>query len=129
MKSLEGISGKPRFKIVGVIVHGIGHWVYVVPPSVRGGSSLTCTILSLVLEEAFTFLERHAKPKPAHLWIQADNAGGENKNHVLLGFCAVLVGRGMFKTVQVNHLIVGHTHEDIDAFFAIISRILKGKLL
>jgi hypothetical protein len=129
MKALDSLKGRPRFKIVGVIVHGVGHWVYVVPPTLRGGAALTCTILHTVLEEVFSLLRKDNKPLPAHLWIQADNCGGENKNHILLGFCAMLVGRGVFKTVQVNHLVVGHTHEDIDAFFGIISRILKGSPL
>ena len=126
MKAMDNIRGRPRFRIVGVIVHGVGHWVYVVPPTVRGGASQTCTILHMVLEEALDYLKKEKKPLPAHLWIQADNCGGDNKNHVVLGFCAMLVARGVFKTVQMNHLVVGHTHEDIDAFFAIISRILKG---
>jgi hypothetical protein len=128
MKSLDAIRGRPRFRIVGVIVHGVGHWVFVVPPTVRGGASQTCTILHMVLEEAFRILDKAKMKRPAHLWIQADNCGGDNKNHVVLGFCAMLVGRGAFKTVQLNHLMVGHTHEDIDAFFAILSRILKGTI-
>ena len=63
---------------------------------------------------------------PEHLWIQADNCSGENKNHYVLGFCAWLVAQGVFKTVQLNCLLVGHTHEDIDAFFAILARKLKS---
>jgi hypothetical protein len=119
-------NGRPHFKVVGVIVHGVGHWVFVVPKTVRGGASQTCTILHSVLREVLETLAREKRPTPAHLWIQADNCGGDNKNHAVLAFCGFLVGHGFFKTVQLNHLIVGHTHEDIDAFFAIISRLLKG---
>jgi hypothetical protein len=79
------------------------------------------------LEEVFVILDNRRVPRPAHLWIQADNAPSDNKNHTLLAFCGLLVGQGVFKTVQLNHLIVGHTHEDIDAFFAILSRLLKRK--
>jgi hypothetical protein len=126
---LDSIRGRPRFRIVGVIVHGIGHWVFVVPPTLRGGSSQTCTILHTVLKEAFDFLRNNKKPLPAHLWIQADNCGGDNKNHVIIAFCAMLVAKGVFRTAQVNTLVVGHTHEDIDAFFGLLSRILKGSTM
>jgi hypothetical protein len=81
------------------------------------------------LEEVLNFFKEYKKPRPAHLWIQADNCGGDNKNHAVLAFCGFLVGRGVFKTAQLNHLVVGHTHEDIDAFFAVISRLLKSKSL
>jgi hypothetical protein len=119
--------GRPHFKVVGVIVHGVGHWVFVVPKTIRGGPSQTCTILYIVLRKVLRRLSTEGKKAPAHLWIQADNCGGDNKNHTVLAFCGYLVARGIFKTAQLNHLIVGHTHEDIDAFFAIITRLLKGQ--
>jgi hypothetical protein len=74
-------------------------------------------------------LQRHKNKQhpPEHLWIQADNCTGANKNHVVLAFCGWLVATGVFKTVQLNCLLVGHTHEDIDAFFAVIATALKSE--
>ena len=43
----------------------------------------------------------------------------------MFGFCATLVALGHFREVQLSFLIVGHTHEDIDQRFSIISRALK----
>jgi hypothetical protein len=59
------------------------------------------------------------------LRIQADNYGRENKNIYMFGYCTVLVAQGYFKEVQLSFLIVGHTHEDIDQRFSIISNTLK----
>ena len=58
---------------------------------------------------------------PQHLWIQVDNAGGENKNTIVCKMCAYLMDSGMFRSVVLATLQVGHTHEDIDFLFSIMS--------
>jgi hypothetical protein len=59
------------------------------------------------------------------LRIQADNCTRENKNIYMFALCTALVGLGYFQEVQLCFLIVGHTHEDIDQRFSIISNTLK----
>jgi ribosomal 50S subunit-associated protein YjgA (DUF615 family) len=59
------------------------------------------------------------------LRIQADNCTRENKNIYMFALCAALVGLAHFQEVQLCFLIVGHTHEDIDQHFSIISNTLK----
>jgi hypothetical protein len=39
----------------------------------------------------------------------------------MFGLCVALVALGYFKVVHLSFLIVGHTHEDIDQQFSIIS--------
>ena len=92
------------------------------------GANMTCTILHEVLHQIISSTEKNKAKRPQHLWIQADNCAGENKNNIVLAFCGWLVANGVFKTVQLNHLMVGHTHEDIDAFGAIHAKALRGKL-
>ena len=58
------------------------------------------------------------------LYLQFDNCG-KNKNKVLIGFVTDLVRRGVFVKAKLGFLMVGHTHEDIDQFFSIISIHLK----
>ena len=58
-----------------------------------------------------------AQPLPPVLTLQLDNASGDNKNRYVFAFCSLLVYKGIFREVYINFLIVGHTHEDIDAFF------------
>ncbi|KAL3684435.1 hypothetical protein R1sor_002457 [Riccia sorocarpa] len=57
------------------------------------------------------------KPLPPVFMLQMDNSAKDNKNIHVLAFCSELVIRGVFETVEVNFLMVGHTHEDVDALF------------
>jgi hypothetical protein len=56
-----------------------------------------------------------------------DNSGKDNKNQMVMAFCSNLVGRGVFETVQLSFLMVGHTHEDVDALFSQVSKQVKHK--
>ena len=66
-----------------------------------------------------------AHPLPPILTLQLDNCSGDNKNRWVFAFCSLLVYKGIFKEVYINFLIVGHTHEDIDALFGRWSTQLK----
>ena len=44
-----------------------------------------------------------------------------------MAFCSMLTARRVFKEVTVGILIVGHTHEDIDAYFSYLLKLLKMK--
>jgi hypothetical protein len=54
--------------------------------------------------------------------IQLDNACSNNKNRYVFSLFSLLVYKGVFRKVYVNFLLVGHTHEDIDAMFGRWSR-------
>ena len=62
---------------------------------------------------------------PENLLLQLDNCAGENKNRYLFAYLSMLVARGVFKTIQLGFLMVGHTHEDIDAMFSRFSEKLR----
>jgi hypothetical protein len=51
------------------------------------------------------------------LHLQLDNACSDNKNRYTFCFFSLLVVNGVFREVYVNFMLVGHTHEDIDALF------------
>ncbi|KAL3694016.1 hypothetical protein R1sor_007667 [Riccia sorocarpa] len=61
------------------------------------------------------------KPIPPVFMLQMDNSTKDNKNVHVLAFCSELVIRGVFETLEVNFLMVGHTHEDVDALFSKVS--------
>ncbi|KAL3676513.1 hypothetical protein R1sor_026461 [Riccia sorocarpa] len=61
------------------------------------------------------------KPLPPVFMLQMDNSAKDNKNIHVLAFCSELVIRGVFETVEVNFLMVGHTHEDVDVLFSKVS--------
>ena len=44
-----------------------------------------------------------------------------------MAFCLLLIPQRIFKKVTLWFLIVGHTHEDIDAYFSYLSKLLKMK--
>ena len=58
-----------------------------------------------------------ATPLPPILNVQMDNAIGDNKNRYVFCFWSLLVTKKIFREVYVNFMIVGHTHDDIDALF------------
>ena len=61
---------------------------------------------------------------PEHLVVQADNAVTWAKNKLVLIALAVLVSRRKFSTAVLNFLMVGHTHEDVDQLFGVLSSLI-----
>jgi hypothetical protein len=61
------------------------------------------------------------------LLLQLDNAASDNNNHNLFMFLSLLTALGVFNTIEVGFLLVGHTHEDIDGTYIIMSSNLKSK--
>ena len=62
---------------------------------------------------------------PPNLNVQMDNATGDNKNRYVYAYWSLLVAKRIFREVYVNFMIVGHTHDDIDALFGRWSMLLK----
>ena len=56
---------------------------------------------------------------------KADNTAKEQKNQNVVNFAAWLVSTGAFKSVQLDFLVVGHTHNKVDQRFAILAGYLK----
>ena len=66
-------------------------------------------------------------PLPGKLYLQLDNSAKDNKNQFVMAFLSMLTYRRMFKEIQVGFLLVGHTYEDIDAYFSHLSKTLKSQ--
>ena len=62
---------------------------------------------------------------PLILNVQMDNATGDNKNRYVYAFWSLLVAKRIFHEVYVNFMMVGYTHDDIDALFGRWSMLLK----
>ncbi len=54
-----------------------------------------------------------------------DNCVKDNKNRHMLEFLSLLLAKKVFEEVQLELLVVGHTHEDIDKSFSYLSKKLK----
>lgn len=62
---------------------------------------------------------------PRTLYLQLDNCGSENKNRYVFAFLSMLTAKGIFEFIHLGFLMVGHTHEDIDAMFSRFSEKLR----
>jgi hypothetical protein len=62
---------------------------------------------------------------PPILNVQMDNAVSDNKNRFVFCFWSLLVAKRIFREVYVNFMLVGHTHDDIDALFGRWSMALR----
>ena len=111
---------KLKIKIVGCLEHVL-----------RGGERLSlygmteeyATGANHVIEVAHRVLERkkqEAGKLPPMLFVQVDNCGRENKNRYFFAYFQALVHLGVFKTIQISFLPVGHTHTDIDQSFSAV---------
>ena len=65
-----------------------------------------------------TLLKPQDTHLPPHLYVQLDNCWRENKNKYFFAYLCLLVELKVFVDVEVNFLMVGHTHEDIDQVFS-----------
>ena len=54
---------------------------------------------------------------PPILNVQMDNAVGDNKNKYVFCFWSLLIAKRIFREIYLNFMLVGHTHDDIDALF------------
>jgi hypothetical protein len=74
------------------------------------------SICYLALRPAPEILEM-TKPLPPILHIQLDNCWKDNKSRFVKCFWSMLVAKSIVREVIVSYMIVGHTHDDIDASF------------
>jgi hypothetical protein len=128
-RHLKSQSRKLRLKqgLVGVHFHGLGTYFYPLDSTIACGSRQTCHALSDALAHVATSAYRDSE-LPKTLFLQLDNCGSDNKNRFFFGFLSSLVANGTFDTIVCSFLIVGHTHEDIDQIFSVITSYMKGKV-
>ena len=124
-KNIEG-EHRPQMKVEGVWTHGREMAFNFFEENVPHGANLTIDCLVNSLDRVLRFIRSGNGDTPAHLWIQADNAGGENKNIHVLKFLGLLVDLGVFRSTVASFLQVGHTHEDIDGLFSVMSRSIRN---
>jgi hypothetical protein len=112
--------------LYGVLVHGAeGFFGYAVDGACGKGSNATVECISRTLQKLAAMPERQQN-WPKVLFIQVDGCVGDNKNRTLFGYAGWLVAQGNFQEVHINFLLVGHTHEDIDAIFGVVSKFFKA---
>ncbi len=85
------------------------------------GSDMICSLFIDVLLEAVGSLGQ----LPRSVFLQADNTAKETKNTITL-FCAIWLlcqlRQTRLESIEFGYLVVGHTHDLIDAWFAYVSK-------
>ena len=106
---------------MGCLVHGEECSFSLREEDVEKGSEYVVEVIARALSRVCAKRCKNGRRHAEHLWIQCDNASGENKNQWMTRFAGVLVDRGLFETVVIGFLRKGHTHEDLDAIFGVLS--------
>jgi len=103
-KDLEGKGPLPRLKLLGSLAHGYVGMFYFIEEDVTKGSALTIEALMTTIEESAKVAQARGRELPHHLWIQLDNAAGENKNQFVFTALANLVHIAVFQTATLAFL-------------------------
>ena len=57
--------------------------------------------------------------------LYCDNCSGQNKNRIMLGYCAWRVATGLHKSITLNFLITGHTKFAPDWWFGLLKQAFR----
>jgi hypothetical protein len=117
VKEIEGWYVKTH--LCGVLVHGEGLYsdVWIDSHHKHDSNQVITSILYTIADVK----ARRGDILPPTLRIHADYCGKENKNQYMFGMSVALVGLGYFAEISLGFLLVGHTHEDINQKFSVIS--------
>jgi hypothetical protein len=100
-------------------------FVYRMSSLIRGGANLMNELMRQALFDLCAMLRSRGLRMPRTLWLQFDNCG-ENKNKEMFGYMSLLVEGFFFDAVEMNFLIVGHTHASIDQYFSVIAKAIRN---
>ncbi|CAN0033668.1 unnamed protein product [Choristocarpus tenellus] len=105
--------------------------VFFTPINLGGDCNLVCTATHLALtrliDKYCNSLDDSGNCIIQHAHWQVDNCVSENKNNFFLGYAGLLVAASVIRVVEINFMMVGHTHIKIDQIFSRFSRGIEGK--
>jgi hypothetical protein len=102
----------------GVLVHGRGLFMHRTFHTCKNTSNLQMHSILLSLE----YILNRENELPPTFYYQIDG-GSENTAQLIYVFMEFMIAKRLFQKIVLTRLIVGHTHEDIDAVFG---RVWKG---
>jgi hypothetical protein len=79
------------------------------------------------LDKVWHLAQARNEEFPNLVVVQVDNTVAQARNNISHLFMAVLVGRELLASCDQNSGMVGHTHEDVDQLFALISAFVLRK--
>lgn len=117
-------------RLMGAIAYARAWYGFWCVPQWAATSNITLTALAKIIQDAQVdgrsrgLREPHLPPR---LVLQMDNTAKDNKNHFLFGFAGMLLEEGYFQEIEAHFLPVGHTHQEIDQSFSLISKAVGEK--
>ena len=114
-------AARPKLVLTASIAHGYCHGLYMSHDDLCHGASYFLEIVARTIVKVQEICEARQIEFPDHLVLQSDNTPAQAKNNESLQFLAMLVARRTFQTCTLNFLTVGHTHEDVDQLFGLIT--------
>jgi len=105
-----------------------GYLIYVTDNLVDKGANVMVELQRQMIKDLAELLKQKGHQMVESLLLQFDN-GRENKNKEMMFYQSMLVEAGIFKSIQVNFLMVGHTHANVDQYFSTISKLIKKQAL
>ncbi|CAM9909099.1 unnamed protein product [Choristocarpus tenellus] len=116
-----------RQKIMAAHVEGQFAEVFFTPINLGGGCNLVCTATHLALTR---LIDNHQVTNCTvfSFGLCVDNCVSENKNNFFLGYAGLLVAASVIRVVEIQFMMVGHTHIKINQIFSRFSRGIKGKI-
>ena len=88
----------------------------------ENGSNMVNTVLFKLIKIFYS--DHDMLPKDLHLFM--DNCWRENKNRFVFALLDLLVQLGVFRSVTLNFLVVGHTGNEVDQLFSILAHEFKS---
>jgi hypothetical protein len=106
----------------GVLVHGRGLFMHRTFHTCKNTSNLQMHSILLSLE----YILNKENELPPTFYYQIDG-GSENTAQLIYVFMEFMIAKRLFQKIVLTRLIVGHTHEDIDAVFGRVWRGIRNK--
>jgi len=121
MSSKEFASwARPRLASTTVIVHGHAVLMGLSPQNVPTSGSRTMELVAYVMTKPLNYIHW----PNVFLHLEADNCSKELKHQTSLRMMGTMVATFRLRGCEFSYLSSGHSHEDIDAYFAVCSAYL-----
>ena len=115
---------RPHLDLTCAIAHGHGIYVFASEPHLPKNANWHIDVIGHVLER----IGSRFNLQETELILQADNTSRECKNNALTRALSTWVSAHKLKRAQLQFLLSGHSHEDVDAFFALLANELQSQL-
>lgn len=111
---------RPRLASTTVIAHGHAVLMGLSPQNVPTSGSRTMELVAYVMTKPLNYIHW----PNVFLHLEADNCSKELKHQTSLRMMGTMVATFRLRGCEFSYLSSGHSHEDIDAYFAVCSAYL-----